>query len=207
MALVHAKTTAITNLDASPVLRGSAGIDGPGVTSVQEATVLIAGQADIHSTYQLFRVRSDVSLKSIEIFAPDTGTTGKFDIGAYYGPNAPSAKYVTPPTYNGVSLIDVDFFAQALTVSGTGGGYARILPGCGVTILATSAALLAGGGGWTVAKANMPLWKALGIGLTAEDGTTNALDPKVDIEITIQLNEAVDTGAVTIFARIEYTTP
>lgn len=194
MALVHALSAKLTNLNAVPQVRNTSGIGDRGALQVEEAVVAIAGQADILSTYQLFRIPSNAKVKRVELFCPDTGTTGKIDVGAFYGPNGPVGKVVTPPTTAGVSLIDKDFFLQAVTVSGTGGGYAMAVPGGGFTLLVATPALIAGGGGWTSAVANKELWDALGI----------ATDPKCDIDIVASLNEAVDTGAVSIWSRIEY---
>lgn len=206
MALVHAKATAISDLDATPVKRAEAGRGAAGVLQYNEATVLIAGQADILSTYSLFRVRSNICLKFLELFCPDTGTTGSLDVGAFYGPNGPAGKTVDPPTTAGVSLIDLDFFLQAAVTSGTGGTYVKTVPGGGYVIPAGTVALVAGGGGWTVAQANLPLWKALAIGLTVL-GTANAGDPNCDIDIIASAHAAFDTGAVTIWAAIGYVTP
>lgn len=195
MALVHAYSSAVTDADAVPAVRRTAGLGGSGALVMKEAVITPAGQADIHSTYTIFRIPSNAKVKRIVVQGGDQGTTGAWDLGVYYGPDVGDpTKYVSPPTYNGVSLIDVDFFLQALDANSANGSYADIIPGGGFKIVNATPSQLAGGGGWTAAMTNKELWDALAI----------ASDPKCSFDIIAQAQAAFDVGTAASYWRIEY---
>lgn len=195
MALVHAYSQEITDADAKPPVRKTAGLNGGSAIIVKETVVTPAGQADILSTYTLFRIPSNSKVKRLVVQSADQGTTGALDVGAYYGPDVgDKTKYVSPPTVAGVSVIDKDYFLAALDVTPATGAYADIVPGGGFRITSATPLLMAGAGGWTSAKANKELWDALGI----------ATDPQCMIDIIASAQAAFDVGTGAIYAAIWY---
>ena len=194
MALQHLQSAALINADATPTLRSTAGQGAAGELVVVDAVITPAASADIHSTFEFFRVRSNAKVKRLTIQSETQGSTGTLDVGAFYGPDGPAGDTVSPPTYNGVSLIDLDYFLQALDISGQS-AFAQVVPGGGFSITGSTAALLAGGGGWTAALGvNTELWVALGL----------TSDPRCSISIIGHAAEAFGTGAAPIRATLEY---
>lgn len=195
MALENAQSPALVNADKVPATRSTAGLGAKAAVIEAEAVITPTASADIHSTYEFFRVKSNVKLKEFEFQCADQGGTGTIDVGLYYAPvlGVPDGKYVNPPTYNGASLIDVDFILAALDTSGQA-TYAKVVPGGGFTIEGTAAALLAGGGGWTAAQANKELWDALGL-------TT---DPRCEFSIIAQNHAAAGANAAAMWAKIKF---
>lgn len=195
MALVHAYSTAVTDTDSVPPIRHTAGLNAKGALVIEDTTLTVAGQADILSTYSLFRVPSNAKVKRFEFQSADQGTTGAVDVGAYYGPDVGDrSKFVAVPTVGGVSVIDKDYFLAALDVTPATGAYAMAVPGFGYRITAATPLLMAGAGGWAASAAGKELWDALGI----------ASDPKCSIEIIASAQAAFDVGTGAIWARIEY---
>lgn len=195
MALVHAYSTEVTDADAVPATRHNAGQHSSGALIVKETVITPAGQADILSTYSLFRIPSNAKVKRFVAQGGDQGTTGAWDVGAYYGPDVgDKTLYVSPPTVAGVSVIDKDFFLAALDANSANGSYADVVPGGGFKIINATVSQLAGAGGWTAAKANKELWDALGI----------AADPKCSIDIIASAQAAFDVGTAASYWRIEY---
>jgi|SRR5665213_578643 len=193
MALVHAKSAAITNLDASPPVRNTSGEGGHGHLIYNETTIAVVGQADALSTYSLFRVPSNACLKFIDFSSPSQGATGIFNIGAYYGPDGPAGLTVTPPTVAGVSVIDEDFFAQALDTDAGTGVLAHLVPGSGFVLTNATPAQYVNDT-WLASMANKRLWDALGL----------TVDPRCSIDIVANAVEAIATGTVSIYAAIGY---
>jgi len=196
MALAHAKSTYITNLDASPVVRDTSGKSGPWVPKVQEAAIAVVSGADILSTYQIARIKSNAVLKSIFGYSPTQGATGIYDIGAYY---ASAADNLTQSAKGGITIVTsaaitaVDYFGQAYDTDAGNGVLFYSVPGGGWRITNATPAIDANTQ-WTAAMYNQPIWQAL----------TLTVDPVCYIDLAISLKEAAGTGAATIYTRVEY---
>lgn len=181
MAVEHQKATSITNLDATPIVRGTSGIGTVGTNKRVSNTVVMTASASVDSTVQLVRVPFGAILKSIDFWGKDQGTTGQFDLGVYYATDGSNALSVA--TLLAAAAIDQDFFGTAFVSDGATGFYARIVPGMGLVVEVATPRLIAPA--WSPTDGELPLWSALG--LSANPGGN------ADIVATVQ--EAIDTGA------------
>jgi hypothetical protein len=200
MALLHQKSGAITDLDGPyaatpvPAIRDTTGLGSAGTLIVNEATIAIAGACDVHSTFQLFRVPSNCKVKWIDFVSPSQGATGIFDIGAAYPTDHTNSNMTDPLVYNGTGMIDVDCFGHDLDTDAGQGVYAHLEPGGGWTVTNATFAINTADT-WTAAMANTELWNGP-LALSS--------DPGGNIDIVATLNEAIATGAVSIYAKIGY---
>ena len=165
MAVVNVKSTQITNRDATPRV-----INNPRVTSgvkqVALDTIAIANGDSIASTYRVAQVPSRAIVTAVRISSPDIGTTTAADVGLYR------------TTLDGGAVVDADFFASAVSLSGGALSKSDVTYESGIL---------------TLANAAKPLWEALS--LTA--------DPGYDYDVTLTLTAAAD-AAGTALVEIEY---
>ena len=209
MGVVNVSSAFITDLQAIPQVRDTAGKGPSGVKVVQEVTIKPTTGDSANSTYALFRIPSGSKVKRLLVSSPSQGTTGIYEVGAFYANDgsAPLSNYKnTVHLYNGTDLIAIDFFIPAASAGADVGGQAGIvdaIPGGGWTYGGDSPgfAVLAATN-WTAALGvNAELWSALAIGV----GTvpTGGVDPKCNIDIVLTLTEAIGTAAALV-AQIEY---
>lgn len=156
MGTSNLKSTAITNLDASPVVAVTGGEGSPArLHSVNGYVTAVASDA-AGSTYKLVRVPSTAIIKQV-LFASEAQGAGKVQLSVYYsdsttdGTQVANQGLVVPTTGAGFFSDDIDLtsaVAQAdYTSNGTSG---------------------TGANGYTLDKRNKRLWDALG--LTSDPG-------------------------------------
>jgi len=166
MAVVTLKSTAITNATATPRVPNPTGLANGNVRRSQGFAVITSGDS-IASTYRLARIRSSDYLPDlIRVYSPDIGTTTAGDLGLYD----------LTVASNGGTVVDVDFFASALSLSG------GALNGTDITFEAAAA-------GGLIANAEKRVWEALG--LTA--------DPFKEYDIALTLTAAADATGTALF--------
>lgn len=168
MAVVTLKSTAVTNANATPRVQNPAGIQNGVVKRSQGFAVITSGDS-VGSTYRIGKVRSSDYLHRIRIVSPDIGTTTAADVGLYD---------VLTHT-NGGTVVDADFYASAVSLSGGA-----------IDSDITFEAAAAGG---LITNAEKRVWESLG--LTA--------DPHKEYDLTLTLTGAAD-GTGTALVRYEY---
>lgn len=110
MAVVNTKSTAITNMDATPAAMNSAQLAG-NAPSFPVGLVEVAAADTDASVYRFFRVHSSDRVAHL-LLLNDAITAGtSYDFGLY------------DTAANGGALVDVDFFASAVDLSS-----ARVAP-------------------------------------------------------------------------------
>lgn len=148
MAVVHIKSSQITNLDASPSVALTAGEGGPGTLKIIDGTATLTASATVDSTIQLVRIPSNAKVKKV-FFETAAQTSGALDIGLYYATDGQGQK---PLVLLASQAIDQDFFASAIVVTGT------------VAITDVTNESLT----YTPDKRLQPIWQA--VGLTSDPG-------------------------------------
>lgn len=106
MAVVNKKSTVITNATASPRVPNSANLQNGNVRACSALATLAATDSNT-STHRLFRVRSSDMVWMLKVHCLDIGTTAAGDVGLY-----------DVNDVNSGAVVDVDFFASALSISG-----------------------------------------------------------------------------------------
>jgi hypothetical protein len=137
MAVVANKSSAITNMTATPKVQNNVGLEG-GVVKRRQGFAVIANGDSVGSTYRICRVRSSEFCDKIRLDCPDIGTTTAADIGLY------------DTADNGGAVVDADFFASAVVLN------AGALSNSDVTFEAAAA-------GGSIANAEKRIWEALGL--------------------------------------------
>lgn len=160
------KTTAITNLDATPAVRPSTGKGGQAFVRQIDGVITVTDGATSPSTYQMARVPSNAIIKDIKIAVDATVTTLTCDIGGYYPTGGPLPSGIAAGT-----VIDQDFFGSAVDLKTKTSGPVSQMNESGT---------------YTAAKRLQPLWQA--IGLTS--------DPKCDIDIVLTTTATNSGAAV-----------
>lgn len=156
MATVTVKSTGITNRDADPQVFNNSYTQNAQVKETV-ATLEIGTGDDIGSKYLLGSIPSGARMSDILISSDDMGTATAADIGLYQ------------TTKNGSAVVDADFFASALSLSGGALIHSANMHESGVL---------------GVEDIEKRIWEALG--LTA--------DPFVDYDVAATLTAAADTG-------------
>lgn len=105
MAVVNLKSQYLTNRDAVPRVLTDGAAGAGAVVKRKAATVTITSGDNINSTYRLFDLPSNAVIVSLEVSAPDIGTTTAADLGLYDTPA------------NGGAVVDADFFRAALVLN------------------------------------------------------------------------------------------
>lgn len=167
MAVVHLKSTQVTNSDASPPVLNNANVDG-GIVRCVAGVVTNSAADDVASTYRYCRVPSCARIKRVTYASAAAGATGQLDIGVYQ------------TAANGGAVVDADLFASAVD---PGGG--AIAP---TDVTHES-------GQYTYAESLLPLWQALGlsadpqreydIAATVTEIMADAVAHKVEVEFVV----------------------
>ncbi len=176
MALVHVKSTNITNLDATPALANTAGEGAGAVLKHQTGIATGTASANIDSTFQMVRVPSNAKVKRI-ILQSESQTVGVTDVGLYYATDGEGGK---PTALLVAAAIDRLFFATSINLATTTPQDVTCNP-------VTST--------YTPSKRNMPLWQAAAL-------TT---DPGGYFDIVLSLTTAITTGLGVMVLNVEYT--
>lgn len=163
-AVVNTKSTTITNLDAAQVVRAKAFANGAPLKEWIETVVQTNGDS-IASTYRYFRVPSWLRVSEILRDHADIGSTGLADIGLYR------------TAADGGAVVDADFFASAVSLSGGAIADGQVAHESGVV---------------AVADYGKRIWEQLGL----------AADPQVYYDVVMTLTAAHDaTANVTLRLR------
>ncbi len=179
-AQANLKSTAITNLDASPSVRPTAGQAG-GLSAKYVVTDVVGPTTDAATTGGILRccrIPSNAIVKRVQICQKAATTTANFDIGLDY--SDASLDGTTPGNFVAGTPLNDDMFAAAVDTHALTGwtdetfANADYLPTDTVN----------------------PIWKAAGTGLTADPGGF------FDIILT---NRATISGAATLVVAVEYT--
>ena len=148
MAVVHVKSTPVTNLDALPIVANTEGEGAEGLLKVNEGSALVTAAASIDSTIQLVRVRSNCKVKKLFLESA-AQAAGQVDVGLYYATDGTGGR---PAILLASQAIDQDFFASGVIVTGA----------VVITEITNESGI------YTIDKRSQPLWQA--VGLTADPG-------------------------------------
>lgn len=166
MAVVTTKSTQITNRDATPRVLNNGRVDGGRVHHARGVAAAANGDS-VGSKLIFCSLPSNAVPVSARVTSPDIGTTTAANLGLYR------------TTADGGAVVDADFFASALSLSGGALTKSEALFESGVV---------------TIANGEKPLWELLG--LTA--------DPQVMYDVVATLTGAAD-AAGSILVEIDYT--
>ncbi len=164
MAVVTLKSTVITNATASPVVL-TGGYIANGNLRESQGFANIGSGDDIASTYRLFRLRSSDRVSALRVYCADIGTTALADIGLY---NVSSV--------SAGAVVDVDFFASALSISG------GALNGVDITFEAAA-------NNGILTNGEKRIWEALGL----------TSDPCKEYDVVATLTAASDAAGTVLF--------
>jgi hypothetical protein len=173
MAVSHIKSTQITNADAVPRVRMTAGEGAAGALLIASAHILTVASAEQYSTYQMVRLPSNAVVKEIEAFSTTQGSGGNYDIGAYYPTGADAKAGIaldTDGTYGTTDIlgvIDAAFFGDFTFDPDGQSAYNRSVPGYVIGIL-NATPVITTNTKWLYSHINKELWDALG--LTTDPG-------------------------------------
>ena len=104
-AVVTAKSTQLTNRDATPMVLSNRAVQGGDLKHARGVCAIANGDS-IASIFKFCQVPSNAVITSIRVTSPDIGTTTAGDIGLYRA------------TADGAAVVDADLFASALSLSG-----------------------------------------------------------------------------------------
>ncbi len=136
MGVVAVKSTAITNRDATPLVKNNAHIQD-GVLKESVATYEVATGDSSTSTYRMMQVPSNARISQLLLVTDDMGTATAADFGIYQ------------TTENGGSVVDADFFSAAVSLNSGALSDSDITHG--------------NASGFGKEDAEKPLWQALGL--------------------------------------------
>lgn len=176
MAVDHVKSTYITNADASPAIRNTAGEGGPAPLKQVDGWATVIASGSVGATYQLVRVPSNCKVKSV-VFESEAQGAGKFNLGVYYATDGEGGQ---PTALLVANTINANLFATDID--------------CASAVTPTEE--VAQSAVYTLDKRTQPLWQAAGL----------STDPGgyFDIVATVHTT-AVTTGTGKIGAKVTYT--
>jgi hypothetical protein len=164
MAVENLKSTQITNADAAQITPNNSRVSGSNQFAAV-ATDECSAAASATSTYRMIRIPSWATNVRVEFASDDTGGTGTVDLGLYR------------TAADGGAVVDADFFASAIDVSGAAVARANYSHESGV---------------YGIEDAELPLWDA---------ATALTADPQVFYDITITVVAALtNAGTFTVWA-------
>lgn len=177
------KSTAITNLDASPPVRATAGQGGSGyLKNIGSGSVSFPDTSTTGDLYLMVRVPSNAVVKHLWLETSASNTTFALDVGIYYSDLASDE---TGP--------DMGDQATAYNASLVASNYDAHTLAAPVDLWSTKTT----GTSITLAMRNQPLWQAASSGQT--------LDPGGFFDIVIKPHAAV-SGTVSASLDCEYVT-
>ena len=160
MAVVNVKSSQITNRDATPRVLSNASIS-KAEEKIAVGLVTSTSGDSIDSVYRFFSVPSNARVHMLNLYCGDLGTTTIADFGLH------------DTTANGGAVVDRDFFASAVSLSG------GALNGTDITHEAD--------GAFGIDDGEKMIWQALGL----------TEDSKKDYDVTAMLTAANDgTGFI-----------
>lgn len=112
MAVENLKSTAITNLDATPPFAATTGLGGPGRLQTVDATITPDSSASTTSTYRMLRLPSCAVLKHLLIDGA-AETAGAYNVGLYYS----DSPFDGTNYANQGAAIDATMFASAYSLA------------------------------------------------------------------------------------------
>lgn len=181
----HLKATAITNLDASPILEPNPGQGGPGLLRhVDGFVTALAGDAT-GTTYQLCRVPSTAIVKHIS-FASQAQGAGAVELGWYYSTSLKDGTAANNQNSNGTpKAISAAFVAAEFSIA-SAVPLQNVMDGGALNSTGNTAYNLY----------QEPLWQQLGL----------SSDPGGFFDFVATVNTtAITTGTGVIYAAVEWT--
>lgn len=180
-AQANLKSAAITNLDANPIVRATAGQEG-GLTQVFDVVGVVGPTttgATTGGVLRAVRIPSNAIVRQIHVAQQAATVTASFDVGLYYSDSSTDGTAV-----GNVGLIvgtgSDSMFAAALDTHAAT-QWTDTTFGAPTKYAATDAV--------------NPIWKAAGTTLTADPGGF------FDVTLT---NKATISGAATLCVRVQY---
>jgi hypothetical protein len=181
----HLKATALTNLDAQPILEPNPGAGGEGLLRHVDGFVTTVANDATGTTYQLCRVPSNAVVKRIQ-FASAAQGAGAVELGWYYSTSLHDGTAASNQNSSGApKAISAAFVAAEFSIAS-----AVALAG------ATDGGALNATGNTAYNLYQEPLWQMLAL----------ATDPggKFDFVATVNTT-AITTGAALIYGSVEWT--
>lgn len=175
------KSTAITNLDATPIVPSTAGEGASAYLKTVEGFVTAVAADAAGSTYRLVRFPSNAKIKSV-VFTSEAQGAGKVQLGVYYsdsttdGTSVANQGVVVPTT-------GVNFFANDIDLTSAVQPTEEVFQN------------MATGGANNLSLANQPIWQALG--LTSDPGGF------MDLVATVHTT-AITTGTGRLGVSVRY---
>lgn len=185
-AQANLKSTAITNLDATPILRATAGQEG-GLAPVYQITGKVGPTTNGATTggvLRAVRIPSNAVVKKVEVVQVAGTTTATFNVGLYFSDSTTDG--TTAGNQGLVSL--ATFFASGLDTH--------------ALTNYTDCTFNNTGTGFTPGDDLKPVWEGTGL----LDGAGNAMtqDPGGFFDVCLG-NTATISGAATLLVRVTYT--
>jgi hypothetical protein len=177
MAVEALKTTAITNLDASPIVANTAGYGAPAILHSVDGYITVSAAASTTSTYRMVRLPTKAIVKHL-FFESQAQGAGKFNLSAYYSDSAT----------DGTSVAN-----QGVIVPTTGDQFWASDIDCAAAVV--SADYINESGNYPVNKRQKQLWDALG--LTSDPGGF------IDV-VAVVHTTAVTTGTGNIYVDCQF---
>lgn len=181
----HLKATALTNLDASPILEPNPGAGGPGLLRHVDGFVTAVAADSVATTYQLCRVPSTAIVKRIS-FASQAQGAGAVELGWYYSTSLKDGTAASNQNSNGnPKAISAAFVAGEFSIAS-----AVYLQGV------TDGGALTSTGDTAYNLYQEPLWQMLAL----------ASDPGGFFDFVATVNTtAITTGTGVIYGAVEWT--
>lgn len=169
------KSSAITNLDATPCIAPTAGEGGAYSPRAIDGVVTTSASMAATSTYRMVRVKSTVKIKSVQWASAALGA-GAFNVGWYYSDS----------TIDGTTIAN-----QGLEINSKQAIHATDVSGAS-KVQPTD--ITNESDNWTADKFMLPLWSALG--LTVDPGGY------FDLVFTVHTTDITTGGR--IYARVSF---
>jgi hypothetical protein len=167
MAVVTTKSTQITNRDATPSVLTNGRITRGDIMHARGVCTIVNGDS-VASKFIFCSIPSNAVPISVRVSSPDIGTTTAGDVGLYR------------TTRDGGAVVDVDFFASALSLNGGALSKSEIV---------NEAAAIA-----TPANGEKAVWELLGL----------SSDPGIIYDVVLTLTGAADAGGA-VLLEVDYT--
>lgn len=167
MAVVAVKSTVVTNHNAQPRVQNSAGLENGVLVRAINANVAVGSGDSAASIYRFGKIRSSDWVDRLRLVSADIGTTTAGDVGLY--------DLLTHS--NGGAVVDVDYFASAVSLSGGA--------------IDSDISFESGAAGGVYTNSEKRVWEALGL----------SADPHKEYDVALTLTGAAD-AAGTVLLRL-----